>query len=31
MFEGISSITDDTPGFETVLSDGNMRLYRIVS
>ncbi len=26
---GINMITDDTPGFEVVLSEGNMRLYRI--
>ena len=28
-WKGIESIDDDTPGFETVLSDGDMRLYRI--
>lgn len=28
-FRGISEITDDTPGFEVVLSEGNMRLYKI--
>ena len=28
-WEGILSVTDETPGFETVLADGNMRLYRI--
>ena len=27
---GISGITDDTPGFEVVLADGNYRLYKIV-
>lgn len=27
---GLDSITDETPGFETVLSDGDMRLYRIL-
>ena len=27
---GIDQITDDTPGFELILSDGDMRLYRIV-
>lgn len=27
---GIERIDDDTPGFEVVLSDGDMRLYRIV-
>ncbi len=27
---GITSITDNTPGFEVVLSEGDMRLYRIV-
>ena len=26
---GIDSITDDTPGFEIVLQQGDMRLYRI--
>lgn len=26
---GISSIDDDTPGFEVVLAEGDMRLYRI--
>ena len=29
-WEGITSITDSTPGFEVVLSEGDMRLYRIV-
>ena len=28
-WKGIDSITDDTPGFSVVLSDGDMRLYRI--
>lgn len=28
---GIESITDDTPGFDLILSDGDMRLYRISS
>lgn len=27
---GIENITDETPGFEVVLSDGDMRLYKIV-
>lgn len=27
---GINEIRDDTPGFEVVLSDGDMRLYKIV-
>ncbi len=27
---GIDSITDDTPGFEVVLADGDMRLYKII-
>lgn len=27
---GILGITDDTPGFETILADGDMRLYRII-
>ena len=30
VWEGISSINDDTPGFEVVLSEGDMRLYKIV-
>ena len=29
-WEGMLSVTDDTPGFEVVLADGGMRLYRIV-
>ena len=28
-WSGISSIDDDTPGFEVVLSEGDMRLYKI--
>lgn len=28
-WSGITSISDDTPGFEIVLADGDMRLYRI--
>ena len=28
-WSGIDDIDDDTPGFEVVLSDGDMRLYRI--
>ncbi len=28
-WSGISSITDETPGFEIVLSEGDMRLYKI--
>lgn len=28
-FRGISEINDETPGLETVLSEGNMRLYKI--
>ncbi|MDO5118703.1 MAG: hypothetical protein Q4D48_01355 [Coriobacteriales bacterium] len=27
---GINAVTDDTPGFEVVLSRGDMRLYRVV-
>ena len=27
---GITSITDSTPGFELILSEGDMRLYRII-
>ena len=30
-WDGITSIAEDTPGFELVLSDGDMRLYRIES
>lgn len=29
-WNGINKIRDDTPGFEVVLSEGDMRLYRIV-
>lgn len=29
-FQGINSINDDTPGFDLVLSEGDMRFYRIV-
>lgn len=28
---GINAVDDDTPGFEVVLSEGDMRLYRIVA
>lgn len=28
-WEGIESVTDNTPGFEVVLADGDMRLYKI--
>lgn len=28
-WQGMSSINDDTPGFEVVLAEGDMRLYRI--
>lgn len=31
IWDGVSSINDSTPGFEVVLSDGDMRLYRIVA
>lgn len=30
-WEGIESITDETPGFETVLAQDDMRLYKITS
>lgn len=30
-WSGISSIFDDTPGFEVVLAEGDMRLYRIIA
>lgn len=29
-WDGLNDITDDTPGFEVVLADGDMRLYKIV-
>lgn len=29
-WSGLTSITDETPGFEVVLSEGDMRLYRIL-
>lgn len=29
VWKGITSINDETPGFETVLSSGDMRLYKI--
>ena len=28
-WKGITSITDTTPGFKVVLSEGDMRLYEI--
>ena len=31
LWSGMSSIDDDTPGFEVVLSEGDMRLYRIAA
>ena len=31
IWSGIRAIDDDTPGFEAVLSQGDMRLYRIVA
>lgn len=31
LWVGLSAVTDDTPGFEVVLSEGDMRLYEIVS
>lgn len=30
-WQGIDAIRDDTPGFEVVLAEGDMRLYRIVA
>lgn len=30
-WRGMDGITDDTPGFEAVLSEGDMRLYRITA
>ena len=30
-WRGMDDITDDTPGFEVVLSEGDMRLYRIIA
>lgn len=29
LWTGITAISDDTPGFEVILSEGDMRLYRI--
>ena len=29
-FDGINRITDETPGFEPVMSEGDMRIYRIL-
>lgn len=31
LFDGLRFINDDTPGFETVLAEGDMRLYKIVA
>ena len=31
VWEGIEGVVDETPGFEMVLSEGDMRLYRIAS
>ena len=31
LWSGIRAIDDSTPGFETVLSEGDMRLYRITA
>lgn len=31
VWRGVVSVTDETPGFEVVLSKGDMRLYRILS
>lgn len=31
LWSGINSINDDTPGFEVVLAEGDMRLYRITA
>ena len=30
-WKGIAAVTDDTPGFEVVLADGDKRLYRITA
>lgn len=30
-WKGVTAVTDETPGFEIVLSEGDMRLYRIVA
>lgn len=30
-WRGIDSIRDDTPGFEAVLAEGDMRLYKITA
>ena len=29
-WQGFTKMTDDTPGFEVILSEGDMRLYRII-
>lgn len=29
LWDGVSSISDETPGFEAVLSEGDMRLYKV--
>ena len=29
-FAGIEAVDDDTPGFEVIMEEGDMRLYRIV-
>ena len=31
MWDGLNKITDDTPGLEVVLADGDMRLYKITA
>ena len=30
-WEGLANLADDTPGFETILADGDMRLYKITA
>ena len=30
-WKGLANLTDDTPGFETILADGDMRLYKITA
>lgn len=31
LWDGLNKITDDTPGFELILADGDMRLYKITA
>ena len=31
LWDGLNKITDDTPGLELILADGDMRLYKITA